>query len=57
MTLTSTRRRQSFFLSWGANFNYLSGFEYLNIFPLFDWRRVPGTTPGAPGRGGGSRGF
>eukprot|EP01052_Picozoa_sp_SAG31_P007805 SAG31_NODE_378_length_16503_cov_28.830041_12_plen_448_part_00 len=42
---------QSFFLSWGASFNYLTGFEYLNVFPLYDWRHVPGTTvellPGA----------
>ena len=42
---------QSFFLSWGANFNYLTGFEYLNVFALYDWRHVPGTTvellPGA----------
>ena len=42
---------QSFFLSWGANFNYITGFEYLNVFPLYDWRHVPGTTvellPGA----------
>ena len=22
----------------------VSGFEYLNVFPLFDWRHVPGTT-------------
>ena len=35
---------KSFFLSWGANFNYFSGFEYLNVFPLYDWRSVPGTT-------------
>ncbi|MDZ7722351.1 MAG: polysaccharide lyase family 8 super-sandwich domain-containing protein [candidate division KSB1 bacterium] len=28
----------------GCNFRFVSGNEYKNIFPLWDWRRIPGTT-------------
>jgi chondroitin AC lyase len=31
-------------LSDGANFLYLSGHEYENIFPAWNWSHVPGTT-------------
>ncbi|NBC03363.1 MAG: chondroitin lyase [Bacteroidetes bacterium] len=28
----------------GANYVYLTGEEYFNIFPVFDWQKIPGTT-------------
>jgi chondroitin AC lyase len=31
-------------LSDGANFLYIRGDEYQNIFPVWDWSKVPGTT-------------
>jgi chondroitin AC lyase len=31
-------------LSDGANFLYLEGDEYLDVFPVWDWNKVPGTT-------------
>ncbi|MCC6123871.1 MAG: polysaccharide lyase 8 family protein [Pirellulales bacterium] len=42
-------------LSDGLTYTYLRGDEYTNIFPLWDWRKLPGTTclqgdrPFAPG--------
>ena len=39
-----TENGESFASQQGANFNYFSGFEYLNVFPLYDWRSIPGTT-------------
>ena len=35
---------KSQFLSYGATFIYRTGNEYDNIFPVWDWRRVPGVT-------------
>ncbi len=31
-------------LSDGANFLYLTGHEYEDVFPCWDWQKVPGTT-------------
>ena len=28
----------------GANYTYKDGNEYYNIFPVFDWQKIPGTT-------------
>ncbi len=45
-------------LSDGLTYLYLRGDEYKNIFPLWDWRKLPGTTclqgdrPFAPGKAG-----
>ncbi len=35
---------KNYFLADGGNFLYMSGHEYLNIFPVWDWRKVPGVT-------------
>jgi chondroitin AC lyase len=35
---------KSHHLSDGANLLYLTGEEYRNIFPVWDWTRIPGTT-------------
>ncbi|MDR3706977.1 MAG: polysaccharide lyase family 8 super-sandwich domain-containing protein [Capsulimonadaceae bacterium] len=35
---------ESRYLSYGATFIYRTGNEYLNVFPVWDWRRIPGTT-------------
>lgn len=35
---------KNYYLADGGNFLYLSGHEYLNIFPVWDWRKVPGVT-------------
>ena len=31
-------------MSDGANYLYLTGDEYRNIFPVWDWTKIPGTT-------------
>jgi chondroitin AC lyase len=36
--------KRSVHLSDGANLLYLTGEEYKDIFPVWDWSRVPGTT-------------
>lgn len=36
--------RKSQHLSDGANFLYLTGDEYKDIFPVWDWTKIPGTT-------------
>lgn len=36
--------RLSHHLSDGANFLYLTGHEYQDIFPCWDWQKIPGTT-------------
>jgi chondroitin AC lyase len=36
--------KKSFHLSDGANYLYLTGDEYRNIFPVWDWTKIPGTT-------------
>jgi chondroitin AC lyase len=35
---------QGYYLGDGANFYYQSGKEYLDIYPFWDWKRIPGTT-------------
>ncbi|MCD8182198.1 MAG: chondroitinase [Bacteroides sp.] len=35
---------QGFYMADGATYIYQSGNEYLDIFPLWDWRKVPGVT-------------
>jgi chondroitin AC lyase len=42
--LVNSEGKKSEHLSDGANFIYLSGDEYLNIFPVWDWTKIPGTT-------------
>ncbi|HEV2322541.1 MAG TPA: polysaccharide lyase family 8 super-sandwich domain-containing protein [Terracidiphilus sp.] len=42
--LVNSEGKKSVHLSDGANFIYLDGDEYLNIFPVWDWTKVPGTT-------------
>ena len=42
--LVNSEGKKSVHLSDGANFLYLDGDEYLNIFPVWDWTKVPGTT-------------
>lgn len=36
--------KKGYYLADGALFVYGSGREYLNIFPVWDWRKVPGVT-------------
>ncbi len=36
--------RKSHHIADGANFFYLDGNEYKDIFPVWDWKKVPGTT-------------
>ncbi len=35
---------KGYYMADGATYVYRTGNEYLNIFPLWDWRRVPGVT-------------
>lgn len=35
---------QGYYMADGATYIYRTGQEYLNIFPLWDWRKVPGVT-------------
>ena len=42
--LVNSEGKKSVHLSDGANFLYLDGDEYLNIFPVWDWTKIPGTT-------------
>ena len=42
--LVNSEGKKSVHLSDGANFLYLTGDEYLNIFPAWDWTKIPGTT-------------
>jgi chondroitin AC lyase len=42
--VVNSEGRKSFHLSDGATFIYRSGEEYLDIFPVWDWSRIPGTT-------------
>lgn len=42
--LVNDEGRKSHHLSDGANLLYLSGGEYTDIFPVWDWTKVPGTT-------------
>ncbi|HEV2132996.1 MAG TPA: polysaccharide lyase family 8 super-sandwich domain-containing protein [Terracidiphilus sp.] len=42
--LVNSEGKKSVHLSDGANFIYLDGDEYRNIFPVWDWTKIPGTT-------------
>lgn len=42
--LVNQEGKTSQHLSDGANFLYVTGDEYKDIFPVWDWTRVPGTT-------------
>lgn len=35
---------KGFYTGDGATYFYVDGKEYLNIFPLWDWRKIPGVT-------------
>lgn len=42
--LVNSEGKKSHHLSDGVNFLYLTGNEYKDIFPVWDWTRLPGTT-------------
>jgi len=42
--LINSEGKKSVHLSDGANYLYLTGNEYTNIFPVWDWTKIPGTT-------------
>ena len=42
--MMNSEGRLSHHLSDGANWLYLDGDEYQNIFPCLDWQKIPGTT-------------
>lgn len=42
--LVNSEGKKSVHLSDGANYLYRSGDEYRNIFPVWDWTKIPGTT-------------
>lgn len=42
--VTNGEGRKSEHLSDGVNFLYLTGDEYKDIFPVWDWTKLPGTT-------------
>ena len=42
--LVNNEGRKSMHLSDGANYLYLNGDEYRNVFAVWDWTKVPGTT-------------
>lgn len=42
--LVNSEGKKSVHLSDGVNFLYLTGDEYRNIFPVWDWTKLPGTT-------------
>ncbi len=42
--LVNSEGKESVHLSDGVNFLYLTGDEYMNIFPVWDWTKIPGTT-------------
>jgi chondroitin AC lyase len=42
--LVNAEGKKSVHLSDGANYLYLTGEEYRNIFPVWDWTKIPGTT-------------
>lgn len=35
---------KGFYMADGATYIYQDGDEYLDIFPLWDWRKLPGVT-------------
>ncbi len=43
-SLTHGENKQTHHIADGAAFIYRTGKEYRDIFPVWDWRRVPGTT-------------
>lgn len=42
--LVNSEGKKSVHMSDGANYLYLTGDEYRNIFPVWDWTKIPGTT-------------
>jgi chondroitin AC lyase len=42
--LVNSEGKKSVHMSDGANYLYLTGNEYRNIFPVWDWTKIPGTT-------------
>ena len=42
--LVNNEGRKSVHMSDGANYLYLTGDEYRNIFAVWDWTKIPGTT-------------
>ncbi len=42
--LVNSEGRKSVHMSDGANYLYLTGDEYRDIFPVWDWTKIPGTT-------------
>ncbi|KAA6349709.1 Chondroitinase-AC [termite gut metagenome] len=35
---------KGYYMADGATYTYVRGDEYLNVFPLWDWRKIPGIT-------------
>lgn len=35
---------KGFYMGDGATYIYRNGDEYLNVFPFWDWRKIPGVT-------------
>jgi chondroitin AC lyase len=42
--LVNSEGRKSVHMSDGTNYLYLTGDEYRDIFPVWDWTKIPGTT-------------
>ena len=42
--LVNGEGRRSHHLSEGATFIYVTGEDYADVFPVWDWRKIPGTT-------------
>jgi chondroitin AC lyase len=42
--LVNTENLSGYYLADGALYLYQSGDEYTNIFPVWDWRKIPGVT-------------
>ena len=42
--LINSEGKKSVHMSDGANLLYVTGGEYFNIFPVWDWTKIPGTT-------------
>lgn len=42
--LTNEDNLKGYYLGDGATYYYRQGDEYLNVFPFWDWRKIPGVT-------------
>jgi chondroitin AC lyase len=44
MEAGNSENLKGYYLADGATYTYVNGDEYLNIFPCWDWRKIPGVT-------------